>query len=160
MNHIQFTSALLAALLWALLCLAAPAPAERIDYGGLWRDLTSAEKELLLIGYARGLKSAEARMTRAIANESLDAEARASLLARARALSEGFIRSEEVKAAVEALDRFYANPRNHYLDWTDLVGVARAKLDGASEEKIEARLEFLRRSAEQLEEVIERQRAK
>lgn len=143
-----------------LLALASPLAAEPIDYGQLWKGLSPAEKKVLLIGYARGLKSAETKMAEILRQESLSPAVGRRLSEGAASLIQGLGDSEQLTAVIKALDRFYDDPQNQHLDWTHLVDLARARQEGVPEEKIEAELEFLRQCAESLEEVRRRQEGK
>ena len=157
MKHPKLIRSLAAALLPVALVatLAAGASAKRINYGALWHGLTGSEKELLLIGYARGLKSAESKVQTALWNEAFyDQDSRRRLLECAANLSAGLENTEDLRSVVECLDTFYADAHNQFIDWTSLVGLARSKLAGASEEKIEAELAQLRRCADHLEELL------
>ncbi len=149
-------SSLVAALAAAALTilLATAALAEQNNYGELWQHLSPAEKELLLIGYARGLRSAESEMHTALWNETFcDSGSRRRLLERASKLSAGLGSAEDIHSVVECLDAFYAEADNRFIDWTSLVGLAHRQLEGASEEQIEAELARLRQCADHLEEI-------
>jgi hypothetical protein len=136
-----------------LLAAAGAGAAERTNYGALWQRLSGTEKELLLIGYARGIKSAQSVMYSAVWNEARDPEARRSLLAAAESLSGGLGSLQTLRDVARCLDGFYADRENGYIDWTSLVRLARLKLKGASAEQIEAELTRLRQGADDLEEI-------
>ena len=154
MKHSKLTRHLGQALLALLLLAAAhPLAAEQIDYAKLWHGLTGPEKEILVIGYARGLKWAEAAVSDALAKESdLDPIIRRRLSARSKALSAGLTTSEEVRAVVECLDKLYAESQNQYIDWTDFVAVARLRAEN-SDDQADAELNRLRRCEELLQKI-------
>jgi hypothetical protein len=156
MRHLK-TMTLVAAL---LALLASAALAQGVNYGKLWQGLTGPEKELLLIGYARGLKSAGCTMRAALGQESMEAGARSRLQERCESLPAGLETSEDVKAVVECLDTFYGNSANQFIDWTALVGVARLKLEDAGDDRVEDELARLRRSAQDLDEIMRRREGK
>ena len=147
MKHLKLRLALPAALLGGVLVLLLAgqmAGAERINYGQLWRNLSGAEKELLLIGYARGLRSAEASVDAAVRAEPCEPEVRQRLLVLADSLPAGLTSPKEIKEILKWLDTFYADERNQYIDWPTLVRLARTRCEGASEEQIDAELSRLR----------------
>ncbi|MFH0810976.1 MAG: hypothetical protein V2A77_11010 [Pseudomonadota bacterium] len=125
MKHFKSVVAVLA-LAPMLLCLLAQAQAaSRIDYADLWNGLSPSEKELLLIGYARGLKTAEARVQGGQGEgSSARTGAEEPSSAGARPLAEALTAAGAIKAVVEQLNRSYAEEENRFVDWTMLVEVA------------------------------------
>jgi hypothetical protein len=85
-------------------------------------------------------------MHEAISSEAMGPEPRDRLLAQANSLTTGMENSEQLRAVIDCLDGFYIESPNRFIDWTKLIGLARAKLRGAPDDQIEKGLARLRKS--------------
>lgn len=113
-----------------------------INHGRNWRSLSIAQKQMFVLGFGAGVSSALWLVERA---NGAPLTARQAILNEIE--SELSIRHLDDLTVVEAISTLYEDSANNYLPFSQMVIIAKARIQGEPKEVIERLLQRSRKSA-------------